>query len=458
MQGYRQEKDALGIVQVKEGNLWGAQTQRSLENFDIGTEKMPLEFIYSLVRIKKAAAVVNHNENKLSEEEKVRIVDACDQILESEFDDQFPLKIWQTGSGTQTNMNVNEVIAAIANQSTELPPLHPNDHINASQSSNDVFPTAMQMTIYQAIHTKLLAECKEWQTVLNEKEQQYQSLIKIGRTHLQDAVPMTFGQEISGWRTMLEKNTQFIEESSKPLKKLPIGGTAVGTGLNAPDHFDQQIVAELNKLFPITFEVEENKFYGLSSHSNQTYAHGAFRSLAVDLMKIANDIRWLASGPRGGLGEILIPANEPGSSIMPGKVNPTQAEALTMIVAQVIGNDATVQFAASQGNFQLNVFKPVILLNMLQSIQLLTEGMRSFRKNCLAGLEANEDQMEKYLKDSLMIVTALAPQMGYEKSAQIAKFAYAHQLSIRDAALQLGLASEEELNEWLNPALMIRED
>lgn len=458
MQGYRQEKDAIGIVQVKEENLWGAQTQRSYENFAIGTEKMPLEFIYSLVNIKKAAAIVNYNEKQLSREEKNRIVEACNQVLEGNFDDQFPLKIWQTGSGTQTNMNVNEVIAAIANQAKELPLLHPNDHINASQSSNDVFPTAMQMTIYQAIQTKLLAECKEWAAVLEEKEQEYQTLIKIGRTHLQDAVPMTFGQEISGWRTMIEKNSHFIEESSNALKKLPIGGTAVGTGVNAPDHFDQQMVAELNKLTPVSFEVEENKFYGLSSHSNMTYTHGALRSLAVDLMKIANDIRWLASGPRGGIGELLIPANEPGSSIMPGKVNPTQAEALTMIVAQIIGNDATIQFAASQGNFQLNVFKPVILLNMMQSIQLLTEGMRSFRVNCLSGMEADKHQMERYLKDSLMIVTALSPHIGYEKSAEIAKFAYAHQLSIREAALQLGLASEEEMNHWLDPKLMIRKD
>lgn len=458
MQGYRQEKDALGIVQVKEEDLWGAQTQRSLENFDIGTEKMPLEFIYSLVRIKKAAAIVNHTKKQLSQEEKNRIVKACDQVLEGNFDKQFPLKIWQTGSGTQTNMNVNEVIASIANQTKDLPLLHPNDHINASQSSNDVFPTAMQMTIYQSIQTKLLIECTEWKNLLERKERQYQTLIKIGRTHLQDAVPMTFGQEISGWRTMIEKNNRFIEESSRALKKLPIGGTAVGTGINAPEDFDQQVVTELNKLTSLSFEVEENKFYGLSSHSNLTYVHGALRSLAVDLMKIANDIRWLASGPRGGLGEILIPTNEPGSSIMPGKVNPTQAEALTMIVAQVIGNDATVQFAASQGNFQLNVFKPVILLNMMQSIQLLTEGMQSFRLNCLVGMEANEDQMEKYLKDSLMIVTALSPHIGYEKSAQIAKFAYAQQLSIRDATLQLKLASEEELDHWLDPEWMISRD
>lgn len=456
MQGYRQEKDALGTVQVKTENLWGAQTQRSLENFAIGSEKMPLEFIYSLVSIKKAAATINHKEQLLSEEERNRIVEACDQILDGKFDEQFPLKIWQTGSGTQTNMNVNEVIAAIANQSKDLPKLHPNDHVNASQSSNDVFPTAMQMTIYQSIQTALLMECREWITVLKEKEQQYQSLIKIGRTHLQDAVPMTFGQEISGWRTMLEKNTYFITESSEALKKLPIGGTAVGTGLNAPDDFDQKIVAELNRSLPFTFEVEENKFYGLSSHSNLTYSHGALQSLAVDLMKIANDVRWLASGPRGGLGEVRIPANEPGSSIMPGKVNPTQAEALTMIVAQIIGNDATIQFAASQGNFQLNVFKPVILFNMLKSVQLLTEGMRSFRIHCLSGMEANEQQMDSYLKDSLMIVTALSPHVGYEKSAQIAKYAYAHRLSIREGALQLELASEEELDQWLDPALMIR--
>lgn len=456
MQGYRQEKDALGTVQVKTESLWGAQTQRSLENFAIGSEKMPLEFIYSLVSIKKAAATINHKEQLLSEEERNRIVEACDQILDGKFDEQFPLKIWQTGSGTQTNMNVNEVIAAITNQSKDLPKLHPNDHVNASQSSNDVFPTAMQMTIYQSIQTTLLMECSEWITVLKEKEQQYQSLIKIGRTHLQDAVPMTFGQEISGWRTMLEKNTYFITESSEALKKLPIGGTAVGTGLNAPDDFDQKIVAELNRSLPFTFEVEENKFYGLSSHSNLTYSHGALRSLAVDLMKIANDVRWLASGPRGGLGEVMIPANEPGSSIMPGKVNPTQAEALTMIVAQIIGNDATIQFAASQGNFQLNVFKPVILFNMLKSVQLLTEGMRSFRIHCLSGMEANEQQMDSYLKGSLMIVTALSPHIGYEKSAQIAKYAHTHRLSIREGALQLELASEEELDQWLDPALMIR--
>lgn len=455
MQGYREEKDALGTIQVNEENLWGAQTQRSLENFTIGTEKMPLKFIYSLVKIKRAAAVVNHKENQLTAEEKNRIVEACNQILSGKFVDQFPLKIWQTGSGTQTNMNVNEVIATIANHSKDLPKLHPNDHVNASQSSNDVFPTAMQMTIYQSIQTELLMECREWVTLLHEKEEHYQTLIKIGRTHLQDAVPMTFGQEISGWRAMVEKNAHFIKESSESLRKLPIGGTAVGTGLNAPDNFDQKVVSELNQIESVAFEAEENKFYGLSSHSNLTYTHGALRSLAADLMKIANDIRWLASGPRAGLGEILIPVNEPGSSIMPGKVNPTQSEALTMIVAQVMGNDTTIQFAASQGNFQLNVFKPVILLNMLQSIQLLTEGMQSFRINCLTGMKADEKQMDTYVNDSLMSVTALSPHIGYEKSAKIAKYAYAHHLSIREATVQLGLASEAELGKWLNPALMV---
>lgn len=450
---YRIEKDTMGEVKVTNDKLWGAQTQRSLENFEIGTATMPREVIAGLVEIKRGAALVNHRLGLLSAGKSTAIVHACDQILTGEYDDQFPLKIYQTGSGTQTNMNVNEVIAHLCQQDNVQ--VHPNDDVNKSQSSNDTFPTAMHLAAYRKITSELLPELTKWQEVLLQLSQKYQAVLKIGRTHLQDATPLTFGQEISGWLEMIHKGEQFIQQSLAGLSQLTIGGTAVGTGLNAPAQFDRLISAEISHHTGITFIPEVNKFYGLTSHSALNFSHGALRSLAADLMKIANDIRWLASGPRAGLGEISIPENEPGSSIMPGKVNPTQAEALTMVVCQVMGNDTTIQVASSQGNFQLNVFKPVIIYNFLQSVALLTEGMCSFRQHCLAGLEINQEVMTQGMERSLMLVTALATHIGYEKSAEVAKLAHKNNWTLRQAVLSLGYANEKEFAEWVVPEKMI---
>lgn len=455
MKGYRKEKDSMGTVLVKDDYLWGAQTERSRTNFNIGREQMPESVIYALIALKKAAANVNASEGKLSIEQRDGILAACELIQTGRYEEQFPLKVWQTGSGTQTNMNVNEVIAHLSNKQVENLEIHPNDHVNMSQSSNDIFPSAMHIAAYQAIHEQLLPECKKWMELLSEKEERYREIIKIGRTHLQDATPITFGQEISGWRTMIKKAIQFIEESSNHLLCLAIGGTAVGTGINAPAAFGEKMAAEISQIYGYPFKEDENKFYALTSHSSLSNCHGSLRSLAGDLLKIANDIRWLASGPRCGIGEIKIPANEPGSSIMPGKVNPTQAEALTMIASQVMGNDTTIQVAASQGNFQLNVFKPVVIFNFMQSVTLLAEGMFSFRIHCLTGMEANIGQMEQSLQESLMLVTALSPHIGYTKSAEIAKNALEHNLSLRDSALALNYASESELDQWLDPKQMI---
>lgn len=455
MKGYRKEKDSMGTVLVKNENLWGAQTERSRTNFNIGQEEIPKSVIYALISLKKAAANVNTTEGKLSSEQRDGILAACELLQTGEYEEQFPLKVWQTGSGTQTNMNVNEVIACLSNKQFKNLGIHPNDHVNMSQSSNDVFPSAMHIAAYQAIHEQLLPECKRWIELLSEKEDRYRKTIKIGRTHLQDATPVTFGQEISGWRTMIKKAIQFIEESSKHLLCLAIGGTAVGTGISAPTAFGEKVAAEISQMYGYLFKEDENKFYALTSHSSLSNCHGSLRSLAGDLLKIANDIRWLASGPRCGIGEIKIPANEPGSSIMPGKVNPTQAEALTMIVAQVMGNDTTIQVAASQGNFQLNAFKPVVIFNFMQSITILAEGMTSFRIHCLTDMEANSERMEQSLHKSLMLVTALSPHIGYTKSAEIAKNAHDYNLNLRESALALGYANESELDQWLDPKDMI---
>lgn len=455
MKGYRKEKDSIGTVLVKDEHLWGAQTERSRTNFNIGQEQIPKSVIYALIALKKAAANVNAREGKLSIEQRDGILAACELIQTGRYEEQFPLKVWQTGSGTQTNMNVNEVIARLSNKQVKGLGIHSNDHVNMSQSSNDVFPSAMHIAAYEAIHEQLLPECKRWMELLSEKEERYREVIKIGRTHLQDATPITFGQEISGWRTMIKKAVQFIEESSNHLLCLAIGGTAVGTGMNAPAAFGKKMAAEISQLYGYSFQEDENKFYALTSHSSLSNCHGSLRSLAGDLLKIANDIRWLASGPRCGIGEIKIPANEPGSSIMPGKVNPTQAEALTMIASQVMGNDMTIQVAASQGNFQLNVFKPVVIFNFMQSVTLLAEGMLSFRTHCLTGMEANVNQMEQSLQESLMLVTALSPHIGYTKSAEIAKNALDHNLSLRESALALNYANEIELDQWLDPNQMI---
>lgn len=450
----RIERDSMGEIKVAQEALWGAQTQRSLENFQIGNEKMPISLIEALIQVKKACAIVNQEEGKLSEVNGENIRVACELLLQDldSYEKHFPLCLWQTGSGTQSNMNVNEVIAHLASQQGAV---HPNDHVNLSQSSNDVFPTAMHIAAYSEIQNHLIPEMEEWLKVLSNLMDRYQSTVKIGRTHLQDATPITFGQEVSGWKSMVENSLNAIKMSRESLLKLAIGGTAVGTGLNASNSFGEKVAQELEKSLVIPFISDPNKYFALTSHQPLAFVHGSLRALASDLMKIANDIRWLASGPRSGLGELTLPSNEPGSSIMPGKVNPTQAEALTMIVAQVMGNDTTIQVAASQGNFELNVYKPVIIHNFLQTVTLLTDGMRSFREKCLIGLTVNEKRMEELVASSLMLVTALAPHIGYEKSAEIAHKALNEKLTLEEAALSLNYASKEELKQWLNPNEMI---
>ncbi|PLS03024.1 class II fumarate hydratase [Neobacillus cucumis] len=459
MEKFRVEKDTLGEIRVPADKYWGAQTQRSRENFKIGEEKMPIEVIYSLVFIKKAAAMVNYKLGKLNEVKMRTIVDVCNEIHNGDYDHHFPLLVWQTGSGTQSNMNVNEVIANRANQilidlgSSER--IHPNDDVNMSQSSNDTFPTAMHMAAYIKITKSLIPVIFELKNTLQEKEKAFAGIVKIGRTHLQDATPLTLGQEISGWRAMLEKDEQIIKEASEHLLILAAGGTAVGTGINAHPQFGQLIAAELKNLTGFSFKSSDNKFHALTSHAEIVHVHGALKALAADLMKIANDIRWLASGPRSGIGEISIPANEPGSSIMPGKVNPTQSEALTMVACQIFGNDASIGFAASQGNFELNVFKPVIIYNLIQSIRLLADGIDSFNKNCAIGIEANVEKISNNVERSLMLVTALNPHIGYEKAAEIAKLAFKENSTLKEAALKTGYLTEEQFSEWINPEKMV---
>lgn len=450
----RLEYDSLGEVRVPKEAKWGAQTQRSLENFGIGDEKMPLTVIKALIQIKQACAVINQKEAKLPEDISLIIQQTCQSLLESPEINAtyFPLSVWQTGSGTQTNMNVNEVIAHLASGTMNV---HPNDHVNLSQSSNDVFPTAMHIAAYSEVSSKLLPELEAWIGELNILMVDNMNKIKLGRTHLQDATPITFGQEVSGWKGMIEHSLAAIRSSNERLLKLAIGGTAVGTGLNASDKFGHDVAAELAEITGYPFMSEPNKYLALTSHQPLSFVHGAVRALAGDLMKIANDIRWLASGPRGGLGELTLPTNEPGSSIMPGKVNPTQAEALTMVVTQVMGNDVTIQMAASQGNFELNVYKPVIIYNFLQSVTLLSEAMQSFREKCLVGLQVNDKQMATSVTSSLMLVTNLTPHIGYEKAAKIAHKALEEQLSLKEAALALNFATAEDLDVWLDAEQMI---
>ncbi|WP_312472390.1 class II fumarate hydratase [Neobacillus sp.] len=459
MENFRVEKDTLGEVSVLAEKYWGAQTQRSKENFKIGTEKMPLELIYGLAYIKKSAAIVNQQLGKLSEAKMVAIIKVCDQIHSGDFDEHFPLAVWQTGSGTQSNMNVNEVIANRANEwlkeQAGAEKIHPNDDVNMSQSSNDTFPTAMHIAAYKKVTEDLLPAIRVLKHTLLEKEIAFSNIVKIGRTHLQDATPLTVGQEISGWRAMLEKNERMIIEASKYLLDLAIGGTAVGTGINADPQFGAKVADQISTLTGYPFRSSENKFHALTSHDEIVYVHGSLKALAADLMKMANDVRWLASGPRSGIGEISIPANEPGSSIMPGKVNPTQSEALTMVVCQVFGNDATIGFAASQGNFELNVYKPVIIYNLIQSIRLLADGMRSFNNNCAVGIEANEEVIKRHVEQSLMLVTALNPHIGYEKAAQIAKMAFIENSTLKEAAIKTGFVTREQFNQWIKPENMI---
>lgn len=447
----RIEHDSMGQVPVPAERLWGAQTQRSVNNFSIGEERMPQGIVLALTLLKKACALANCKFGKLTEEQAHAIAKACDDILAGKYPDEFPLHVWQTGSGTQTNMNVNEVIAHIAALSGVK--LHPNDHVNCSQSSNDVFPAAMHMSILQAVHNDLLPQLKKLSAAIFDLQQRCTGIKKIGRTHLQDAVPLSFADEISAWHCMLEENLAMIQGTLPYLQKLAIGGTAVGSGLNAPQGFDQAVCDLLDDFTGLGYCPDPNKFHALSSKDAVVYGHGALKALACNLMKIANDIRWLASGPRCGIGEITIPANEPGSSIMPGKVNPTQCEAITMIAVQVMGNDAAIGFAASQGNFQLNVFMPVIAYNYLQSIRLLAEGMESFAEKCVAGIEADTKQMRHNLTNSLMLVTCLTPKIGYEAAAGIAKKAYENGTTLRDETVASGLMTAEDFDAAIAPQL-----
>ncbi|MCT6925988.1 class II fumarate hydratase [Metasolibacillus sp.] len=456
---YRIEKDTMGEIKVPANKLWGAQTQRSKENFQIGSEQMPIELIQAMTILKKSAAIVNEQLGKLSPVKAQMIRQVADEILYGQWDDQFPLVVWQTGSGTQTNMNVNEVIANRANQILqevgEGAIIHPNDDVNKSQSSNDTFPTALHIAAVLKVEDYLLPRLRLLKETLANKAEQFKDIIKIGRTHLQDATPLTLGQEISGWVAMLEKSERMIQHNIEYMKELAIGGTAVGTGINAHPEFGERVAAEISQLTNKAFISAPNKFHALTSHDEAVVAHGALKALAVDLMKIANDVRWLASGPRSGIGEITIPENEPGSSIMPGKVNPTQSEALTMVVTQVVGNDATIAFAASQGNFELNVFKPVILYNFLQSTQLLADAMKSFNNHCAEGIEPNLEVLQHNLENSLMLVTALNPYIGYENAAKIAKKAHKEGTTLKAAAIATDLLTEEQFEQYVDPKTMI---
>lgn len=464
-QDYRVEHDTMGEVKVPNEKYWGAQTQRSFENFKIGIEKMPKELIYSFAKLKRSVAVVNNSLGKLNDEKKKAITQACDEIIEGKFDDNFPLAIWQTGSGTQSNMNMNEVIANRASEilggdfrkdSKEGKKVHPNDDVNMSQSSNDTFPTAMSIVSVIQIEKKLLPALRELKATFEKKVKEFDSIVKIGRTHLQDATPLTLGQEFSGYLSMLAHSEEQIAASLPTLRELAIGGTAVGTGLNAHPQLSEKVSDELSKFTGVKFVSSPNKFHALTSHDAITFTHGAMKGLAANLMKIANDIRWLASGPRCGLGEILIPENEPGSSIMPGKVNPTQCEALTMVCVQVMGNDAAIGFAASQGNFELNVFKPVIIYNFLQSLDLLADAMRSFNEHCAVGIQPDKEKIDHNLHNSLMLVTALNPHIGYENAAKVAKNAHKKRISLKESCLELGLLSEADFDKYVVPENMIK--
>ena len=452
---FRIEKDTMGEIMVPADSLWGAQTQRSLQNFRIGDVKMPKEIISAFASLKKACALVNGKTGRITEE-KTNLIDAvCNEILSGELSDNFPLSVFQTGSGTQTNMNVNEVIANRGNQIAGKKILHPNDDVNACQSSNDTFPTAMNIAALCIIEKNLFPAVDKLINAFIKIENDYPDVIKIGRTHLQDATPVKFSQEVSGWRGLLENSRDMIILSLEKLRKLAIGGTAVGTGLNAPEGFDKNVCQELTRFLDTLFSPDENKFRALTGKEAFVFAHGALKSLAANLMKIANDIRWLAAGPRCGLGELNIPENEPGSSIMPGKVNPTQCEAVTMVAVQVMGNDVAVGMAASQGNFELNVFMPVCAYNFIQSVNLLSDVMNSFTDNCVCGITVNEDKMKEYLDRSLMLVTCLTPKIGYDKAAEAAKYAHKNGITLREAVVGQGILSEEEYDEAVDPAKMV---
>ena len=452
---YRTEHDSMGEVQVPVEKYWGAQTQRSFENFKIGTEKMPTEIVRAFAILKKAAAMANNRLGKLDEERKTLISDVCDEILEGKLNEHFPLVVWQTGSGTQSNMNVNEVIANRGNEVAGEKLLHPNDHVNMSQSSNDTFPTAMHIAVALEIEERLFPSLDTLIQSFERLMQENEGIVKTGRTHLQDATPISFSQEISGWKAMLEKSKEMLQLSLPGLRELALGGTAVGTGLNAPKGFDVEVAKAVSELTHKDFKTADNKFHSLSSKDELVFAHGALKALAANLMKIANDIRWLGSGPRCGLGEIFLPENEPGSSIMPGKVNPTQCEALTMVSLQVMANDVAVGMAASQGNFELNVYMPVCIYNFLQSVRLLSDAMLSFNQNCVVGIKANKEKMQENLHRSLMLVTCLNPYIGYENAAKTAKKAFQENISLKEACLQLGFLTEEKFDEVFKPEKMI---
>ncbi|TWG97504.1 fumarase class II [Mesorhizobium sp. J18] len=457
----RTETDTFGEIEVPADSYWGAQTQRSIGNFRIGTERMPLPLIHALGIVKRAAAEVNMQLGKLSPEIATAIVNAATEVSEGRFDDQFPLVVWQTGSGTQSNMNANEVISnraieMLGGQMGSKKPVHPNDHVNMSQSSNDTFPTAMHIAAATQVKFLLLPALDHLASELEAKAAAFEPIVKIGRTHTQDATPLTLGQEFSGYAAALRLGTKRIEQSLDDVYALAQGGTAVGTGLNAPVGFDTAFAARVADITGLPFRTAENKFEALASHGALANLHGSLAALAADLFKIANDIRFLGSGPRSGLGELKLPENEPGSSIMPGKVNPTQAEALTMVATQVMGNQATVTFAASQGHFELNVFKPVIANAVLQSIRLLGDAMRSFADNCVSGIEADEARISDLMQRSLMLVTALAPAIGYDNAAKIAKAAHKNGTTLREEALASGLVSAEDYDRLVQPAEMVK--
>jgi len=456
----RTERDSLGPIEVPSERLWGAQTQRSLMNFKISSEKMPPSIIHALVLVKKAAALVNMDLGVLDEKKGKAIVAAADEVLNGQHEEEFPLAVWQTGSGTQTNMNANEVLA---NRASEILGgargqerlVHPNDDVNKSQSSNDVYPTAMHVAAVEALRSRVIPSVAALRDVLAEKAEAFRDIVKIGRTHLQDATPLTLGQEFSGYASQLDHGVQHLEAALPHLYELALGGTAVGTGINAPPEFAVRSAKKITELSGHPFVTAPNKFEALAAHDAMVHGHGALKTVAASLMRIANDVRWLACGPRSGIAEIIIPANEPGSSIMPGKVNPTQSEALTMLAGQVMGNDVAVNIGGASGNFELNVFKPLIAHNFLQSSRLIADGCDSFRTNCVVGIEANREKIQHNLENSLMLVTALNPHIGYDNSAKIAKLAHEQGTTLREAALELGLVTAEQFDEWVRPENMV---
>lgn len=460
MTTHRSEKDSMGAIEVPADKLWGAQTQRSLEHFRISSEKMPVSLIRALALTKRAAAKVNQDLGLLPAEKATAIINAADEVLAGKHPQEFPLAIWQTGSGTQSNMNMNEVLA---NRASELlggvrgmeRKVHPNDDVNKSQSSNDVFPTAMHVAAIIAIKEDLIPQLNVLKSTLAEKSAAFRDIVKIGRTHLQDATPLTLGQEISGWVAMLEQNLRHLEHSLPHLSELALGGTAVGTGLNTHPEYAQRVAQELASLTGQAFVTAPNKFEALATCDALVHSHGALKGLAASMMKIANDVRWLASGPRCGIGELSIPENEPGSSIMPGKVNPTQCEAMTMLCCQVLGNDVAINLGGASGNFELNVYRPLVIHNFLQSVRLLADGIESFNEHCATGIEPNRERISQLLNDSLMLVTALNTHIGYDKAAEIAKKAHKEGLTLKESALKLGYLTEEEFERWVRPQDMV---